>query len=236
MISTMIQQGVDSYVKHVQETNPLFVNARSGNLRPENAKAFLTSIYYTIQHTPIQLTLARKRARELGMEKLADFFTHKVREEEGHARWAESDLSKISKQFGLTEAMDPSSYAVELIDYLRNVIQEDPRLYLVFITIAESATVLAGSELLTTIQEKCGINKSMLSVIENHLTIDEAHAPEMYATVDVFLSEADAEKAREVMFEVFRLHELLCKDTGAKHDRKHQVPLDAVPSEKLATT
>ena len=215
MISQILKENVEEYYYRVKDTNPLFVNARNGKLTEKNVSSYLNNVLYLIRHTPVYLSYAQGKARERKMEPLAVFFGSKLREEDGHDKWAMNDLEHLKEKFGVTPQKDLSPHILELVDFLKVTIEKDPNLYVAYIFLAEYFTILLGPSWLNDLETQCGIPKSMMTVIGNHAELDKEHVKEDIIQMDALLVKVKKpELFVSVLQKAIQLHENFCKEVG----------------------
>jgi hypothetical protein len=215
VLGQLMKSTVENYYRRASDSNPLFRNARLGRLKPENINAYLSNILYLIQHTPTHLSYAKAKAKERKMDDLAVFFGTKMHEEDGHDKWAESDLSEMNKKFGATPDKNLSPHIVHLVKYIKEIIDRDPSLYVSYIFLAEYFTVLIAPNWLEDLEKNCGIPRSMMSVIGNHAELDKEHVAEDLRQIELLLGHVkNAEPFLETLKTAITLHENFCSEVG----------------------
>lgn len=188
MIGDALRTEIEAYAAR-RHRIPVFRAAKEGLLTRAMATRYIANVRYMVAMTPPYLRRARDRARAIGDEKLAAYYGKKVGEEEGHEVWAERDLEELTgtvarqPNFGITRSIR------ELSEYLENKIDEEPALYLAYIAFAEYITVILGPAWLELLEERCGIPRSSMTVIDNHIELDREHAEEAFACIDDFVSD-----------------------------------------------
>ena len=157
--------------------------------------------------------LARDRARQVSDEPLALHYQRRLGEEEGHEVWAERDIQRVSgatvRQINsqIVPAMDG------LLGYLAETIDKDPTLYLSYILFAEYSTVLLGAPWLALLEENCGIPRSSMSVIGNHVELDREHVQHALDCIDELVGEPrKLPLMREVLTETLRFFDRFCAE------------------------
>ena len=184
MIGDALGVEIAAYAVEMRRTNPLFTKAQDGTLTADRIASYLANIHHLIRYTPIYLARARDRARALGDERLAAHYQHKRGEEVGHDAWAERDLERVSAQTMRPVARDVVPAIRDLVAYLADMIDEDPTLYLAYILFTEQLIVLLGPEWLMLLEERCGIPRSSMTVIDNHAELDKEHVEEALEQID----------------------------------------------------
>ena len=105
----------------------------------------------------------------------------------------------------------PSTRA--LLAFLESTIDEDPALYLAYILFAEYLVVLLGPEWLTLLEERCGIPRSSMTVIGNHVELDKEHVEEALAHIDDLVSDPrKLSRMREVLLQTIEHFERFCDE------------------------
>lgn len=214
-MSQLMKSTIESYYRRTKDSNPLYRNARMGRLKAENIHAYLNNVLYLVQHTPIHLSYAKSQASARKMKALAVFFESKMKEEIGHDKWAENDLSEMKKKFGSDTQRDLSPHMVRLVEFIHDTIERDPSLYVAYIFLAEYFTVLAAPEWLRDLETNCGIPRAMMSVIGNHSELDKEHVAEDIEQIEAFFADVEnPEPFLEVLKTAHTLYENFCSEVG----------------------
>jgi pyrroloquinoline quinone (PQQ) biosynthesis protein C len=184
MIGEALRAEIESYAATMRRSNPLFTNARNGTMTADTVARYLASIHYLVSYTPICLARARDRATVLGDDRLAAHYQLKRGEEAGHDAWAERDFERVSMQARRPVAREAMPAIRALIEFLARTIDEDPALYLAYILFTEHLTVLLGPEWLALLEEHCGIQRTSMTVVGNHVELDKAHVEHALEEID----------------------------------------------------
>lgn len=216
MIGNALRDEIDRSAARMRRENPLFTRAAEGTIDRRTISRYLTNIHVLLQHTPIHLERARKRARELGREDLARHFDHKMEEEVGHDAWAERDLRRVSNGAPV-EASQPLVTMEGMLRFIESVIDRDPAEYLAYIFFAEYLIVVLGPEWLDLLEKRCGIPKTSMTAIGNHIELDKDHVDEALATIDELVGDPSKLPAmRDVVVATVARFENFCAEvTGA---------------------
>jgi hypothetical protein len=190
---------IEEYYRHGKDSNPLFRKASTGELHPIELQQYLRSTHYLVHHTPVHLKRAEEISRERKHVLLAEFFASKRREEDGHDRWAQSDLNHLEKKFHPIQPRHVAKAILKLIQYNASNIEKDPALYLPYILLAEYFTVLMGPSWLKDLESNCGFTREMISVVGNHIELDKEH---ILHDIDALATLVDAEHYRQPFLEV----------------------------------
>jgi pyrroloquinoline quinone (PQQ) biosynthesis protein C len=183
MISESLRMDIEVWMSK-KESNPVYQLARDGRMTHEMVTRYIASVTFMVTRAPGHIARARDRARQLGDHALAAHFDHKLEEEIGHAVWGEADLDSLARS-GSSPARTTPTPSTEALDlYVAAIIEEDPALYFAYLAFSEYVTVVLGPELLAMIDERCGIPKSSMTVIANHVEIDREHAEEGFAVIN----------------------------------------------------
>jgi pyrroloquinoline quinone (PQQ) biosynthesis protein C len=208
----------------MRRSNPLFYKAEDGTLTSRNISQYLANVHYLITHTPIHLARARDRARAVGDEPLAKHYSHKMGEEVGHDEWAERDISRVAPLLAAPVKREVSASMRTLVEYVAGVIDEDPTLYLAYILFTEHLMVVGGAEWLQLLEERCGIPRSAMTVVGNHVELDREHVEEALETIDDLVGDPrKLPRMRRVIEETISLFERFCvevTETEAPHDNR----------------
>ena len=178
MTPHLLKIKIECFYQHMRTTNPLFLNAKNGKLGPKHIVKYLSNIHFLVAHTPIHLHQALERSKLSGQEDLSNYYEKKIPEEQGHDQWAIDGLSKLNENQGLSLFKNILPTMKKLVEYNQKMIQKDPLSYLSYIFFSEYFTVLGAEEWLNDLEIKCGIPKSMMSIIGNHATLDKDHIQE----------------------------------------------------------
>lgn len=189
MIAAALKRDIERYAAGMHRTNPLYVGAATGRLTPEVVAYYLSNVRHLVQHTPLHLERARRRARALGRDDLAAHFAEKLVEEHGHDRWADQDLALLRERFGGEAVGALAPALLTQLRWIEALIDRDPALYLAYILFAEYLIVLMGPTWLALIEERCGIPRRMFSVIGNHAELDAEHADEGLDAIDAMVTD-----------------------------------------------
>ncbi|HVH41767.1 MAG TPA: hypothetical protein VM925_05470 [Labilithrix sp.] len=194
MISAALRIDIERWASR-KEDNPVFHLARQGRLTRAMITRYIANVTYMIRLTPGHLRLARDHAVELGDSALSAHYEHKLGEEVGHDLWGEADLASLARLEHRTvygpsvPAKAPSNTTAtssieELAAFLTKTIADDPALYLAYLAFTEYVTVLLGPELLALIEDRCGVPKTSMTVIDKHIELDRDHAEEGFGIID----------------------------------------------------
>ncbi len=184
MIGEALSDRILGYASECRVANPLFTKAMDGTMSPPLIAKYLANVHQLVIHTPIHLVKARQAAEARGDLALARHFDHKLAEEAGHDAWAARDREGLAKKTGVVapDAVVPSMAG--LILHIEALIEKDPALYLAYILFAEQLIVLMGTEWLGLLETRCGIPKTVMSVVGNHAELDKDHVAEALDEID----------------------------------------------------
>ena len=189
MIGEALSHEIDVFAAGVRSQNPLFVQAEAGSLSLATVARYIANVHQLIRHTPYHLGKARDLSMARGDDALARHFAHKMVEEAGHDAWAARDLEGLSRR-GAPPPSDKVTPAMgALIRHIESLIDEDPALYLSYILFAEKLVVLMGPEWLALLESRCGIPKSLLTIIGNHAELDKDHVSEALDEIDALVGD-----------------------------------------------
>jgi pyrroloquinoline quinone (PQQ) biosynthesis protein C len=175
MVVSAIKENIEKNSRRISESNPLLVKAREGTLTQEQFVTYLYNLLYLFQHTPIHLENAKRRCAELGLDTLREFMEEKIGEEHGHDQWAINDLKKQAIPAREVDHSRIVPSTRRLIEYAKDMIEEDPTLFLSYMAFSEYFTVLVAPEFLNNLKEKCGITREMITSIAYHEELDKNH-------------------------------------------------------------
>lgn len=226
MIGDALRTDIESFAAR-KRNNPVFFMAENGTLTSEMVRRYIACVHYMISLTPAHMTRARERALTLGDEKLADHFAHKLEEELGHDVWSERDLESLTRLAAATTSAEVAPSAKRLGAYIERIIDEDPALYLSYIAFAEYMTVMLAPEWLALIEERCGIPRAALTVIDNHVELDRDHAEEAFALMDDLVGDPrKLGRMRKALADAIALFEGYCAEVTAEDHSDEPVSRD----------
>lgn len=215
MIGDALRTEIEAYAARRHEI-PVFRATQQGHITRAMAARYVANVHYMVAITPPYLLRARDRARAIGDEKLAAYYGNKIGEEEGHERWAERDLETLTGTVATQSMFTITRSIRDLSEYLETKIDEDPALYLAYIAFAEYITVIVGPAWLELLEERCGIPRSAMSIIDNHIELDRAHAEEAFACIDDFVSDPrKLAPMREVLAQSIAYFDAFCAEIVA---------------------
>lgn len=187
-------------------THPAVAQAREGRVSADGVADYLASLGFLFSQTVPHMKKARVQALRLGHERLVPFFERKIAEETGHERWAESDLRELVRHAGRQVDGRPLPAILELCEYLNELIETDPRLYIVYALATEYFTVLAGPTWVQLLSENCGVPLDALTAASKHIEADREHAAEGLSGLDEMMPDpALAADARGTIDRMMRL-------------------------------
>lgn len=212
MIGAAIRTDIEAWAACRYERT-FFRMARDGQLTPAMVARYLTNVTWSIRQNAGHLRDAHARSRELGDERLAQYFHEKIGEEAGHEEWGDRDLESFQQLVPTAPTVTP---AISSLDkYIGEVIEEDPALFLVFLAFAEYITVLLGPELLDQIEGNCGVKRSSMTVIDNHIELDRDHAEENFGLLDDLISDPRRIRPlRDAMKRVLGFFDRFCEEVA----------------------
>jgi hypothetical protein len=182
MISVALRTDIERWASRKDE-RPLIKMAENGTLTKAMVRCYIANATWIIKRTPGHIKRARDGARALGDERLAAHYDHKLSEEVGHAAWGEADLESFTSI--AAASVETTTPAIEsLARYLDEMTAGDPVLYLTYLAFTEYITVLLGPELLTNIEERCGVARTAMTIIDKHIELDRDHAEEGFGVID----------------------------------------------------
>jgi hypothetical protein len=176
-IADLFLAEISGFAERLQREHPLMHAALEGRVTPHAVASYLAGVRCLLEHTPIHLEIAASVARQHGLVELVEYFKHKQYEEEGHARWADSDLVELEREFGVGGACVPPSI-LHMVAFIEDLVRNHPCHYLGYILFAEHATVQAGPTWVKALGDHCGIPASALSSIAKHVELDQFHVAE----------------------------------------------------------
>lgn len=189
MIADALKLEIEAHVARTRAHNRLFRLAHEGRVTAEIMARYLSNIRYSISQTPPMLERAKRSALARGERSLAEHFAHKLGEETGHDRWAEQDIEVLASHRAVRFEGRPTQATLGLYDYLEPAVDRDPRVYLAYMLWAEYFTVLAGSEFVKAVVERCGIPPEAMTSVSHHVDLDREHTSEGLEAIDRLVEE-----------------------------------------------
>jgi pyrroloquinoline quinone (PQQ) biosynthesis protein C len=184
LLSETIKQELRARADEMASSHPAVVQARQGKVDSSNVANYLASLQFLFSQTVRHLEQAKAQAVRMGHAELVPFLERKIAEETGHEEWAENDLFQLSRHRGVTLSGRPLPAVVELVDYLDDLTETDPRLYIVYALSTEYFTVLAGPTWIRLLTEHCGVPLAALTAATKHIEADQAHAAHGFSILD----------------------------------------------------
>jgi len=219
-IADLILAEVSSFAERLQREHPLMQAALQGRVAPLTVARYLAGVRCLLEHTPIHLETAATVAREHGPPELVEYFRHKRREEDGHARWAESDMAELERVFGVSASEVPSSM-LSMVAFLGRIVRNQPCHYPGYILLAEHLTVQVGGVWVKALGDHCGIPLSALSSIAKHVELDQFHVAEGRDEINHVLRSLDEPAPLlETLRGAMSHFEAFCDELAQSVDRK----------------
>lgn len=189
MIANALRVDIERYAASVRQKNALFTKAADGSLKREMVAGYLENLRYLISHTATHFARGRDIARARGDEALALHCDARRLEEVGHDRWAENDLADIAPSLPAPPSKEITPSMRALVDHLAERIEVDPTLYLAHCLFAEYLTVIIGPDFVRLLDEKCGVAKTSMTVIDKHVDLDRAHVEHALDEIDELVTD-----------------------------------------------
>jgi len=221
MIGEALSDEMVRYAARVRQENPLFTKALDGTMSPPLIARYLANVHQLVLHTPVHLQRARKAAEARGDAELAKHFQHKLGEEAGHDAWAAKDREGLAKRTGATAQDGVTASMARLLVHIEGLIDKDPALYLAYILFAEQLTVLMGSEWLELLESRCGVPRTLISVVGNHAELDKDHVADALDEIDELVGDPSKLPAmREALLaSISKFDEFCVEVTSTSKDR-----------------
>lgn len=215
MIGDALRVEIAAYAAEASSHNPLLARAARGAVTPLHIARYLANVHALVVHTPIHLRRAEDAARRRGDEALAAHFRAKRGEEFGHDAWAEHDLARITPQLRAAPPRELVPAMTQLIAFIERCIDEDPAHYLAYILFNEHTMVLLGPQLLELLERHCGIPRTSMTIVANHVELDGEHVEEALSHIDDLVGDPRAlPRLRAVMHGTMRLFEAFCDEVS----------------------
>lgn len=232
-IGDLVLLETTAFTERLQSEHPLMQAARRGGVAPKTVASYLAGVKYLLDHTTVHLETAASFALQNEWPEIAEFFKHKQREEEGHSRWAESDLEQMGRVFGVTGAGVPDSM-VKMVEFIGEMVRDRPAHYLGYILFAEQSMVQAGAVWAKALEDYCGIPGSALTAVTKHVELDQFHVADGRDEINRLLRDATetapfVDTLREAMSHL----EAFCDELHLSMDRRSIPPNRHDPARSL---
>lgn len=212
-LANQLKSQTEEFYARLKANNGFYRSVLHGEVKVDTVAYFIESIRYLVSYTPKHLVLALKEAEKRGLKDLADFYRIKLKEETGHDQWAKDDLKAIERL--APQAKKPQAVAPAIHDTIRRneaLIKKDPYHYLVHIFFAEYFTVCDGPDFMAALN-KLGIKPHMVSVVDNHVSLDVEHVQEWEETIGKLVDpKTYGKKFVDLLNESFEVYERFCQD------------------------
>jgi hypothetical protein len=212
MISEALRIDIEVWASRKHQ-NPMFRAAGDGTMTPGMVTRYIANVTHLVGSTPALLARGRDSARAQKNELLASYFHRKIAEEGGHVVWGEADLASLTRIVAAPAAKSLMPSIVALVRFLEQTIDRDPACYLPYLSFAEYITVLLGPEFLANIEAKCGVPRSAMTVVDNHIELDKEHAEEGFDLMNDLVSDPrKLAPMRAALADVLRLFDAFCAE------------------------
>ena len=209
-LSSQLKTSIEHWVENLRRTSQLGALTKSGKLPPRALAFYLEGLRHLWQKSPLNLQLAARKSRELGLTELEEYFELKVREEKGHDMWAVDDLSRLPH--AASDGVQQSASIVRLVELQRALIAEHPVCFVAYVLWAEYFTMLLGDEWIAALGAS-GYAPDQLSGIVKHVDADREHAPHGSTEIDrLWLGQPDRHAMLQVVERASRIFEDFCAE------------------------
>jgi len=182
-LAEQLEQQIRQWSNHLLRESPLLALAQRGALSQVGMAKYLASLRHLFACSERNLRRAALRARELGLEPLAEHLAQKAGEEHGHADWASADLSQLPEAVRGSDT--PARELLNLVQLQGNLIDQHPLCFLAYALWAEYFTVLVGETWLAALS-RSGFPREQVSAIAKHIEADREHAATGLRVIDTF--------------------------------------------------
>ncbi len=228
MIANALRIEIERYAARMPTHNPLFTKAEDGTFSAACMVSYLTNVRHLCCSTQAYLDRANERALEEGDAALAAFFVQKRREERGHEVWADRDIARVTVKAAAPTTPGVLRSVEELIAFLGEAIEEDPSLYLSYMLFSEYLIVLLGTEWLVLLEERCGIPRTSMTIIDNHIELDRGHVEAALDQIDNLVGDPrKLPRMREVLLETLSHFDRFCTEVTRGEAEGARSPRDA---------
>lgn len=204
MLSQVLRRDVEAYAEQLRRRSPLLHQAKSGKLDAHAVCFYLEGLRYLTRESARLLSFAGECAERARQQGLAEYYHRKAGEERGHDRWAENDLIALSSDFSVNRPSNISLALRTLTQFLEREIEASPPRLLAYQLLAEHLTVLLGPEWVSALERHCGFKRAHLSVVQNHVELDEEHVDEGLSEIDTFTDPSELDAMRSTIRQASR--------------------------------
>lgn len=216
-IADRLKEAIERYAQELGERTALVEIARRGELTPRAMALYLESLRYLLQHSERNLRLAAERCEALGRDREAAWFWRKVREEDGHDRWARNDLATLPP--AAVAGIHPAPAVRALVELQQRLLDRDPLCFVAYVQWAEHFSAHVGDVWLDALA-RSGFDRSQVSAIDNHLETDRAHAAAGFREIDELAAgSADVSLLLASVEQAGRVFETFCNEICAEARR-----------------
>jgi hypothetical protein len=175
LFSNQVKELIEALAERTRKENPIFKQAEKGELSKRHLGLYLFNLYILMTKTEENLSDSEKIARNLGLDKLADYNRDKKEMESGKEAWAMKDLEAFEftdldlDDFSLTPSMS------KLMSYVDQLAAKDPEGYLGYQVFTGYLALLAGPAWLEHLHTKCGVSLQQMQILSKYQSIDEEY-------------------------------------------------------------
>lgn len=177
----ILKKKIEHICVDLYEAHPWFIQARSGETKKGQVFRYLRDVHFILSQSTRHLLVAAHTARKENRAELSKFFLEKIKEEEGHEKWAAADIQKMGQS--IENGFDRTEAANDLMEFIDLLVTEYPRGYLLYVCLVEYLTVSAGAMWIKDVVNQCGLDPNGLSVIGNHVILDKDHVDGDYEVI-----------------------------------------------------
>jgi hypothetical protein len=216
-VAERLKDAIERYAVELFERSALVETARRGELTERAMALYLESLRYLFQHSERNLHVAALRCEELGRGRLAAWFWHKRKQEDGHDRWAMNDLATLPP--AAVAGIRPTAAAVSLVELQAQLIEQDPLCFVAYVQWAEHFSAHVGDDWLNALASS-GFPRTQVSAIDKHLAVDHEHAAAGFREIEGLLTDSiDVSLLLAAVDRAGRIFEALCNEICAEAHR-----------------
>ena len=180
-LAAVLKQKIEQVTADLRASTPMAEIARAGRFPPRALAFYLESLRFMFEQSQQNLASASLVSEARGESGLAEYFTRKRAEEDGHDAWARHDLSLLPGT--ATQHIQPALAVVRLTELQRTLLAKHGMLFVAYVLWAEYFTALVGDEWLEALAHS-GYRRDQLSAVTEHVALDGAHALDGFAALE----------------------------------------------------
>jgi len=137
-LSHTLKKEIEFLAPNVYKNTKFFQLASNGSLTVLQIRRYVKNLRFLFQSTYQLIMLAENEARKNNNLELAEFFSEKKDEEEGHEHWASEDLNQLGDPEADTVRSKINPATIYLVKELKGLIKKDPKFFIIYMFYARN--------------------------------------------------------------------------------------------------